>query len=72
MCREQVKQATRIAEKYPGGVKLEKFDAISDEADKYGIMSCPSLVINDKVVSTGRIFSAGDIEKRIQKEIETK
>jgi hypothetical protein len=33
-------------------------------------MSCPSLVINEKVVSTGRIFSAGDIEKRVKKEME--
>jgi small redox-active disulfide protein 2 len=31
----------------------------------YGIMSAPALMINDKVVSQGRVLKASDIEKLI-------
>lgn len=34
---------------------------------KYGIMTTPALVINDKVVSTGKVLKSGDIEKLIVK-----
>ena len=32
----------------------------------YGVMSLPGLVINDKVVSYGRVLSKSDIEKIIE------
>lgn len=34
---------------------------------EYGIMTTPALVINDKVVSTGKVLKSGDIEKLIVK-----
>jgi len=33
---------------------------------KYGVMSLPGLVINEKVVSYGRILSKADIQKFIE------
>lgn len=35
------------------------------EVMKFGVMSLPGLVINDKVVSYGKILSKADIEKFI-------
>lgn len=36
----------------------------------FGVMSLPGLVINDKVVSYGKILSKADIQKFIQDSIE--
>ena len=33
----------------------------------YGVMSMPAIVINDKVVSMGKVLKAADVEKLLQK-----
>jgi len=71
-CKELTKRATKVAEKYPGKVEVTKFDALSAEGDKYAIMMTPTLVINDKVVSVGKVPAEDDIEKMLKREIEAK
>lgn len=34
---------------------------------KYGIMSMPALVVNEKVVSMGKVLKAADVEKLLHK-----
>lgn len=34
---------------------------------EYGVMSMPALVVNDKVVSSGKVLKAADIEKLLRK-----
>ena len=48
------------------GVKadLEKVESI-DEIVAYGVMMTPALVIDEKVVTSGRVLSSGDIAKLI-------
>ena len=69
-CKEVTKRATKVTEKYPGKAIVTHFDALSTEGDKYGIMMTPTIVINDKVVSVGKVPSEEDIEKMIKKEME--
>ena len=69
-CKEVEKRANRVAEKYTGKVEVAKFDAISEEGQKYNVMFTPSVVINDKVVSSGEVISESDLEKAIQEEME--
>jgi protein-disulfide isomerase len=69
-CKEVTKRAKKVAEKYPGQVGVTHFDALSAEGDKYGILMTPTLVINDKVVSVGKVPGEEDIEKMIKKEME--
>ena len=33
----------------------------------YGVMSTPALVVNEKVVSMGKVYSAADVEKLLHK-----
>ena len=33
----------------------------------YGVMSMPALVVNEKVVSMGRVLKANDVEKLLHK-----
>lgn len=40
--------------------------ALSDEADKYGIMISPAVVINEKVVLSGKVPSKEEAKKILQ------
>jgi small redox-active disulfide protein 2 len=44
--------------------ELEKIEKI-DEIVRYGVMMTPALVIDEKVVTSGRVLSSGDIAKLI-------
>jgi small redox-active disulfide protein 2 len=44
---------------------IEKVTDIVEIA-RYGIMSTPGLVIDEKVVSSGRVLSAPEIRRRLQ------
>ena len=69
-CKEVTKRANKVAEKHPGSINVTHYDALSEEGDRYGVMMTPTLVINDKVVSVGKVPSEEDIEKMINKEME--
>ena len=69
-CKEVEKRANKVAEKYAGQVEVTKLDAISEEGLKYNVMFTPTVVINDKVVSSGEVISESDLEKAIQAELE--
>jgi len=69
-CKELTKRATKVADKYPGKIAVTHLDALSAEGDKYGILMTPTLVINDKVVSVGKVPGDADIEKMIKREME--
>jgi protein-disulfide isomerase len=63
-------RAIKVAKKYPGGVEVAKFEAISEEGDKYGIMLTPAVMINEKLVAAGKVLSEAEIEKLVGKELE--
>ncbi len=69
-CKEVTKRANKVAEKFPGKISVTHFDALSAEGDKYGILMTPTIVINDKVVSIGKVPTDDDIEKMIKREME--
>ena len=68
-CKETEKRAKNVANKYPGKVEVTKFDALSDEGDKYDIMITPTVVINERVIAAGKLISEGELEKSIKKEL---
>ena len=69
-CQEMEKRAKSIAAKYPGQVTVVKLGALSPEGDKYGILTTPTVVINETVVGAGKLINETDLEKIIQKEME--
>ena len=68
-CKEVTKRANKVAEKYPDKVGVTHLNALSAEGEKYGILMTPTIVINDKVVSIGKVPTEDDIEKMIKKEM---
>ena len=69
-CKDAEKRALKVAEKYPGKIEVVKFNALSEEGDKYGVMLTPTVVINDRVVATGKVLSEDALEKSIKQELE--
>lgn len=56
------KMASRAIEDNKTDVKLEKSDDIKD-IKKYGVNNIPGLVINDKLVSQGKVLTQKEISK---------
>ena len=68
-CKELTRRAHNVAAKYENQVRVTKYDALSDEGDRYGILLTPSLVINDKLVATGKVIPEEEIEGYVKQEL---
>ena len=65
-CKEleaRVKEAVAKSNRFANIQKVEDIQEIM----KYGVMSTPGLVINGKVVSTGKVLTVDEILKLIEK-----
>ncbi|MCR4420063.1 MAG: thioredoxin family protein [Clostridia bacterium] len=68
-CKEVEKRAKKVAQKYEGKIEVLKLDAVSPEGRKYGALITPAVLINDKVLSSGKVLSEADIERAVKKEL---
>jgi protein-disulfide isomerase len=69
-CTRAEREALKAAEQFPGQVEVHKLDALGPEADAYGLIVTPTVVVNDVVVSSGRVMPARDLEKHIRSALE--
>jgi len=69
-CKEVEKRALKVAEKHPGKIEVEKLSALSEAGRKYGVFFTPTVIINDKTVSTGEVISEKELEKLVLQELE--
>lgn len=70
-CKEMEKRAKKVAEIFPEQVSVAKFDAMSDEGTKYGVMITPTVVVNEKIVAIGKLIQESELEKLLKKELES-
>jgi thiol-disulfide isomerase/thioredoxin len=54
-CRRAEAQAKRAAERFPGQVEVVKLDALGPEAEQYGLMTTPLIVVGEEVVGAGKV-----------------
>ena len=57
-CKRAEEQALKAAAEFPDQVEVVKLDALGPEAEAYGIMSTPLVVVGDEVVGRGRVVPA--------------
>ncbi len=57
-CKRAEREARKAAEKFPGQVEVVHLDALGSEAQRYGLMVTPVVVIGDEVVSSGKVVPA--------------
>ena len=67
-CRATARVATEASKEIGLNAKVAHISALSDEADKYEILSTPAVVINDKVVLSGRVPSKEEFKNLLIKE----
>jgi len=68
-CKRAEAQAQKAAERFPGQVEVIKLDALGAEAEQYGLMTIPLVVIGEKVVGAGKIVHAAKLVSIIEKEL---
>ena len=65
-CHEQYEYAKKAVEEMGLSVEVEYITDM-EKVMSYGVMSMPALVVNEKVVSMGKVLKAADVEKLLRK-----
>jgi thiol-disulfide isomerase/thioredoxin len=60
-CMRAEKQAQAAAKQFPGQVEVVKLDAMGPEAEPYGLVSTPLVVVGDEVVGRGKVVPAAKL-----------
>lgn len=68
-CKRAEAQAHRAAEQFPGQVEVVKLDAMGPEAEAYGIVSTPLVVVGDEVVGRGKVVPAKKLAQVIEQKL---
>jgi thiol-disulfide isomerase/thioredoxin len=69
-CKRAEKQAQDAAAQFPGQVEVVKLDVMGDEAQQYGLVTTPLVVVGDELVGRGRVVPAAQLVPVIQKHLE--
>ena len=65
-CHEQYENARAAVSALGLNVEVEYITDM-EKVMEYGVMSMPAIVVNDKVVSMGKVLKAADVEKLLNK-----
>ena len=65
-CHEQYENAKAAVKALGLSVEVEYITDM-EKVMAYGVMSMPAIVVNDKVVSMGKVLKAADVEKLLRK-----
>ena len=69
-CKATERVATAAVAELGLNAKVVQVSAMSEEADRYDIMLTPAVVINDRVVLSGKVPTKEEFKKILQKEME--
>ena len=65
-CREQYENAKTAVAALGLNIEVE-YITDTEKVMEYGVMSMPAIVVNDKVVSMGKLLKAAEVEKLLRK-----
>ncbi len=65
-CERATREAQKAAERFPGQVQVAKIDALSAEADAFGLLVTPAVAIDGTLIASGKVVPADLIARRIQ------
>ena len=68
-CKRAEKQAQQAAQQFPGQVEVAKLDALGPEAEAYGFMTTPLVVLGDDVVGAGKVVPAARLVALIKEKL---
>jgi len=65
-CKRAEREARKAAERFPGQVDVVHLDALGPEAQQYGLMVTPVIVVGEEVVATGKVLPASQLAPIIE------
>jgi hypothetical protein len=68
-CKRAEEHARKAAAQFPGQVEVLKLDALGPEAEEYGLMSTPLVVVDGEVVGTGRVVPAKKLVEIVKQKL---
>ena len=68
-CKRAEAQAQKAAEQFLGRVEVVKLDALGPEAEQYGLMTTPLIVVGEEVVGAGKVVPAARLVSIIEKKL---
>lgn len=70
-CKRAEREALKAAGRFPGQVEVIHLDALGPEAQQYGLMVTPVVVLGEEVVATGKVIPAPKLIPMIEKALQT-
>lgn len=64
-CHDQYEEAKKAVASMGLGIEVEYITDL-EKVMAYGVMSMPAIVVNDKVMTMGKVLKAKDVEKLLQ------
>lgn len=68
-CQRAEREALKAADQFPGQVQVVHLDALGPEAQAFGLMVTPVVVLGDEVVSTGKVVPAPKLIPMIEQKL---
>ena len=68
-CKRAEREAQKAAEQFPGQVEVVKLDVMGDEAQQYGLVATPLIVVGDELIGRGKVVPAARLVPVIQKHL---
>ena len=68
-CKRAEAQAEKAVERFPGQVEVIKLDAMGPEAEQYGLVTTPMVIVGEEVVGTGKVVPAVKLVSIIEKKL---
>jgi thiol-disulfide isomerase/thioredoxin len=68
-CKRAEAQAQKAAEQFLGQVEVVKLDALGPQAEQYGLMTTPLIVVGEEVVGAGKVVPAARLVSIIEKKL---
>ena len=68
-CKRATRYADEAADQFPGEVEVVELDALGPEAQQYGLMTTPIVVVGDEVVGKGKAVPPGRLTSIIESKI---
>ena len=68
-CKRAEAQAEKAAERFPDQVIVVKLDALGPEAELYGLMTTPLVIVGDEVIGAGKVVPAAKLIASIERKL---
>lgn len=68
-CKATIKLCEELVKEFGEAVEVKKYTAFSEEADKYNILMTPTVVVNGKILTTGKVPSREELLNTVKQEL---